>query len=282
MCKLPLLSSLCRECYSEPEAVYEKLKRAGMDLVTVTDHNAIDALESLRRFPDFFLSEEVTCRMPSGTEVHLGVYDLNERQHLAVQRLRNDLPGLLAYLREQDLLFSLNHAFSRLTGRRDPSDVDWFEDAFPRLEVLNGALPSANNMLAKEFSELSGKGLLAGSDAHTLISVGSAFTEVRGARSRAEFLRGLKLGRGVVYGRPGSYGQMIREVLLISAQLIHEKPLASLLLPLLPAIPALVLLNHVAELHFAAAWRRQVLNRLGPRREVPALGAPFASEDVGA
>ena len=44
-----------------------------MDLVTVTDHDSIDAAERLRRHPDFFLSEEVSCLTPSGTELHVGV-----------------------------------------------------------------------------------------------------------------------------------------------------------------------------------------------------------------
>lgn len=107
MSTMPVLRHFCRECYSEPEAVYEKLKRSEMDLVTITDHDSIDVLGDLGHHPDFFLSEEVTCTMPSETEVHLGVYDINERQHIEIQRRRNDLPHLLAYLKEQDILFSL-------------------------------------------------------------------------------------------------------------------------------------------------------------------------------
>ena len=72
MCTIPLLNRVSRESYSDPEAVYQTLKRRGMDLVTVTDHDSIDAAEQLRRYPDFFLSEEVTCITPSGTEIHTG------------------------------------------------------------------------------------------------------------------------------------------------------------------------------------------------------------------
>ena len=79
MCTVPVMRHICRESYNEPVAVYEKLKRAGMDLVTITDHDSIDAVEQLRSKPDFFLSEEVTCTLPSGTELHMGVYDITER-----------------------------------------------------------------------------------------------------------------------------------------------------------------------------------------------------------
>ena len=74
MCTVPGFTRVCKESYNEPHALYERLKARGMDLVTVTDHDSIDAVEALRRYPDFFLSEEVTCTMPSGTEMHAGVY----------------------------------------------------------------------------------------------------------------------------------------------------------------------------------------------------------------
>ncbi len=82
MCTQAVLKSFCRESYSSPESIYEELKRLGMGLVTITDHDSIEAAESLRRHSDYFVSEEVTCRMPSGTEAHVGVYDISERRIL--------------------------------------------------------------------------------------------------------------------------------------------------------------------------------------------------------
>ena len=70
------------ESYSPPAEVYSTLRERGMDLVTLTDHDSIGGAEELRRYPDFFVSEEVTCTMPSGTQVHIGVYDITERQHI--------------------------------------------------------------------------------------------------------------------------------------------------------------------------------------------------------
>src|SRR5580704_10572134 len=114
-CTIPLMKWICRESYNDPEVVYQSLKRRGMDLVTITDHDSIDAAESLRHYPDFFLSEEVTVEMPSGGEMHVGVYDIDEGQHIEVQRRRHDLFSLVAYLNEQGLFYSANHVFSGLT-----------------------------------------------------------------------------------------------------------------------------------------------------------------------
>ncbi len=90
MCTTPGLDRLCKESYNQPDEVYARCKKLGMSIVTLTDHDSIDAAESLRQHPDFFVSEEVTCRMPSGTEVHIGVYNLTERDHVEIQRRRND------------------------------------------------------------------------------------------------------------------------------------------------------------------------------------------------
>src|SRR2546425_7828234 len=127
MFNVPGLDRICRESYTEPAEVYERLKRMSMSIVTLTDHDSIEGAETLRRHPDFFLSEEVTVRMPSGTEMHMGVYGITERDHVEIQRRRNDFIALLMYLTERKLFFSANHVFSGLTGRREEEDFHWFE-----------------------------------------------------------------------------------------------------------------------------------------------------------
>ena len=256
MSTLPFLGSFCRECYSSPAEVYEKLKRSGMDLVTVTDHDSIGAADSLQPHPDFFLSEEVTCRMPSGTQAHLGVYDIDARQHVGIQARRDDLPRLLGYLSEQKILFSLNHAFSNLTGRRDPQDFEWFSARFPLLEVMNGHLHPENNRLAGELAQSRQRGAIAGSDGHTLLSAGSAFTEVPGARNKEEFIQGLRSGQARLHGAPGNYWKLTRDALLIALECLKERPALSLLAPLILAIPAFTLLNQVREVEFVRRYGR--------------------------
>ena len=122
MCTVPVLSRVCRESYNEPAALYETLKRRGMDLVTVTDHDSIDAVEELRGHADFFLSEEVTCTMPSGTEMHAGVYGMCDHDHVELQRRRTDIQSLLAYAVERRLFVTVNHIYSSLTGTRTEDD----------------------------------------------------------------------------------------------------------------------------------------------------------------
>ena len=174
-----------------------------MNLVTVTDHDSIGAAETLRKHPDFFLSEEVSCVTPSGTRLHVGVYDINERDHVELQRRRGDLLSLIFYLQERRLLFSVNHVFSRLTGRRTEADFVLFEHYFPLVETRNGQMPARGNRAAARLAKLWGKSPIAGSDAHSRSGLGSTYTTVPGARSKAEFMEGLRRGSGVVRGESG-------------------------------------------------------------------------------
>lgn len=201
----------------------EKLKRFGMDLVTITGHDSIDAAESLRKHPDFFLSKEATCHMPSGREVHIGIYDITERQYIEIQRRRNCFYSLLGYLNEQKLLFSINHLLSSLTGPRDQSEL-------------------AAHM---------GKAPIGGSDAHTIAP---------GARNKDEFLHAVRAGQGIVQGESGSFSKLTRDVWTICGGMMKESRWTRALAPLLAAVPAVILVNCLVEASFAERWFGRIVS----------------------
>ncbi|MGD0906955.1 MAG: PHP domain-containing protein [Candidatus Acidiferrales bacterium] len=254
------------ESYSAPKDVYTMLRKRGMDLVTLTDHDSIGGAEELRRYPDFFTSEEVTCKMPSGTYAHVGVYDLTERQHNEITRRRNDMIRLLAYLSEQRLFFTINHVFSSLTGRRDPDDYEWFSGFFPAVEARNGQMLACANRQAEEFAWRRCKTQVAGSDAHALASVGTTYTEVLGARDKDEFFAGLRAGYGRLGGDSGSYWKLTRDVLLLCREMMREDRWTILLAPLLALVPAGVAVNYLVDLDFVRRWGTAI-NASKPSRE---------------
>lgn len=254
MCGIPGLHAFVRESYNQPEAVYGRLKELGMDLVTITDHDSIEAVEPLRRHPDFFLSEEVTAKMPDGTEVHLGVYDIEDRDHIEIQRRAADFLSLVAYLRERRILFSANHVFSSLTGARRLADFDWLSTFAPAFETQNGVMPAANNQQARRFAKWNRKISIGGSDAHTLASVGNAWTEVPGTASKREFFDGLRAGRARALGSDGSFVKLTRDVMTISLHGIKEHPWLIALSPLMLAIPLITGANYCREAAFGRYW----------------------------
>jgi predicted metal-dependent phosphoesterase TrpH len=272
-CNIPLLKRICRESYNDPEVVYQTLKRQGMDLVTITDHDSIDAAESLRRYPDFFLSEEVTCTMPSGGEMHVGVYDIDERQHIEIQRRRNDLESLIVYLNGQNLFFSANHVFSSLTGRRRAADFDLFERSFPALETLNGCMLKRANDAATAIASRLGKSVIGGSDAHAISTVGKAWTEAPGARDREEFFARLRAGHVRTSGTSGNFFRLTRDVLSIGRNMVRENPLTAPVAVLGVLVPVITLVNYWLEAEFVRRWKHRAAGL-----EIPLTDAEIAEE----
>jgi predicted metal-dependent phosphoesterase TrpH len=254
MCNTPVLNRICRESYNDPAEVYFRLKRLGMSMVTMTDHDSIDAGEALRRHSDFFLSEEVTCRMPSGTELHLGVYGIGERDHVELQRRRTDFVALLMYLTERKIFFSANHVFSGLTGRREEEDFRWLASYVPAFETRNGQMTAKANAGAARLAARLRKIEIAGSDSHTIAGAGLTYTEVRDARTVDEFFAGLRSGRGRVHGISGSYGKLTADVFSIIGSLFDEKPWTLSLLPLAALVPAFTAGHWLNEMRFSRKW----------------------------
>ena len=180
-----------------------------MDVVTITDHDAIDGWRELMDArpdaDDIFPGEEVSCRLPDGDiEVHLGVYGMTERLHAEIQPLRRNVFDVMARLRESGTFFALNHLLHFYRGQVPLDTYLRLLSAVPALETRNGAMLQAHNGCAGA----SGRGTwsgdappmagVAGSDAHTLRRVGRTWTEAPGTTA-AEFLASLAAG----LGRPG-------------------------------------------------------------------------------
>jgi predicted metal-dependent phosphoesterase TrpH len=203
----------CRDCYSTPLDVYRTAKRRGMDLVTITDHDSIggclELLDRLGDLPDFIMGEEVTVAFPEFRhEVHVAVYGLNESQHKEIQRLRPNGEELVPYLRQNHLLFGLNHFFHDFAdGARVREFIERMACLFDVFEVRNGSQSREHNLfivnLLEQYKDVFTKdrpiGMIGGSDSHTLRRIGRTYTSSPG-RTKQEFLDDIRGGRTQVFG----------------------------------------------------------------------------------
>jgi hypothetical protein len=176
-----------------------------------------------------------------------------------IQRRRDDFASLTAWLRERNLLFSANHVFSSLTGRRSLADFELFERDFPAIETRNGHMLAHANENAAALADFSATAEVGGSDAHAMASVGCAWTVVPRARSRQEYLDGLRRGLGKVRGDTGGYWKLTRDVLTIGGQMVRHNPLTLPLAPLALGVPLVMLGNYAAEGLFARWWMSRYL-----------------------
>jgi predicted metal-dependent phosphoesterase TrpH len=286
---IPPFTRLVDESYEEPLAVYETARRRGMDLFTLTDHNTIAGALELAHLPETFVSEEVSCGLPDGRELHLGVFDITEGQHEAIARKRDDAEALFAFLAEERIPACVNHPFSALTGRRETEDLRRAFVNLPLVEARNGMMSDGVNARAARAARRSRLSMVGGSDAHTLASVARAITVVPEALTKAEFLAGLRRGFTMPAGRSGSYARLTADIARIAAgtyrshaRLARESgPAAgrfallaglSPLLVLLPLVTAGVFLH---ELVSARRHERRLEDAVTRRRRPRAASGPF-------
>jgi predicted metal-dependent phosphoesterase TrpH len=289
---VPGLRHIVRECYAEPWEVRYAARERGMDLVTLTDHDSIAGALELAGLPDVFVSEEVTCQVPGGRELHLGVYDIKEAQHEALQARRNDLESLFAYAAEERIPVCVNHPFSALTGRREDRDLPLAFRGATHVEVRNGMMSALSNDYARAAGRRTRLAPCGGSDAHTLASVARAFTCVP-ANDRAEFLAGLRAGLTFPAGGAGTYARLTADVTRLAflagidnlrQTLRGDRQALARLLALVSLAPFAVFLPVVTAAVYADeqlfAWRhyRHFAGEAGRRAGTrpPVLGAPAA------
>jgi predicted metal-dependent phosphoesterase TrpH len=216
-----------RDCYNAPEDVYRIAKERGMSYVTLTDHDSIDgALYLLNKFPDmtdFFIGEEVETYFPeTGQRIHIGVWGLNEENHREIQRLRRNIRELVPYLKQERLIFGVNHLFQNyrmknVAGRYIAELLDMF-DIF---EVLNGAMASFHNRMVQQLvahvREAHGRtvSMVGGSDAHTLKHVAKVHTVSRG-ETPLEFLENVRAGECFAWGSEMRFRELVADIYLLT------------------------------------------------------------------
>jgi len=194
------------ESYTEPDFIYETAKSRGMDFVTVTDHNCIDASVYLNeKHPgDTFTGVESTVYFPEdGCKMHILVYGLSHKQFDMIQKVRRDIYQFRDYIKEQKLAYSVAHATFSVNGRLALHHLEKLMLLFDVFEGINGGRGKLHNTtwvktlesltpLALEnlysryriepFSDTPWiKGFTAGSDDHAGLFLGKTYTLARAA-----------------------------------------------------------------------------------------------------
>ncbi len=184
------------DCLSEPEAVLDAARKAGLDRICVTDHNEIGAALALHaRFPHrVIVGEEV--KTGEGVDV-IGLY--------MRERIPKGTPAREACrsIREQGGLVYVPHPFAAGKGGGGRI-LDEIGDLVDAVEGFNARLHDPElNRRASEWGRSRGLPLGAGSDAHTLAEIGRAWVDVPAFEDSAEaFLSALS--SGTLHGRSSS------------------------------------------------------------------------------
>jgi len=232
-----------RESYTPPEGSYRMAKRAGMDFVTLTDHETIDGALSLLHHPDFLVGEEVSARFPEdGSYVDILLYGLEAGSHIEAQARRKSVYDLVEYLREAGIVHVLAHPVYSVFGLLDRAAVEKRLVLFGLWEFTNGSRPASQNRLAREAAGSAGAldlrqmalrhGLgvpdhtriagTGGSDDHGGIYGGATFTVLPRVASRKGLLEALAAGEGALGGEDGSVGKVVHTAFRLAGAAMED------------------------------------------------------------
>jgi predicted metal-dependent phosphoesterase TrpH len=184
------------DCLNDPLALLDAARARGIDLICVTDHNQIEtALELKQRFPDrVIVGEEV--KTAEGVDI-IGLFIDTLIPRGTPARTTCDL------IHQQGGLVYVPHPFARGKGGGGKI-LEVIADQVDAVEGFNARLhdPVLNGRAVAWAVE---RGLLlgAGSDAHTLTEVGSAYVEVPRFADDAQSFR-TALAAGVITGTSSS------------------------------------------------------------------------------
>jgi hypothetical protein len=153
-------------------------------------------------------------------------------------------------------------------------DFEWFLEYFPAIETRNSHMLEQQNAHAAHLARQWKKIGIGGSDAHALPSVGTAYTEVPGARDKEEFFAGLRAGMGRVGGESGRFTKLTRDVFLIGMEMMREKRWTAVLSPLALFIPAAIFLNYRDEHKFSQRWATELFGQLEDSKSPSWIGVP--------
>ncbi len=219
-----------KESYTDPMDIYHKAKIAGMDFVTITDHNRIDGVLLLKeRYPDdVFTGVEVTTYFPEDNcKIHLLCYGFTPAQFEKIEKLRHDIYHLREYLHAEKILTSVAHATYSVNNKLKAEHLErLLLLLFNIFETVNGGRGAYGNRTWQEIlTQLTPehlkrlekkhhiepfgmtpwvKGFTGGSDDHAGLFIGKTFTSAK-ADTMAGFLSAVAERKGHGAGRVNDY-----------------------------------------------------------------------------
>ncbi|MFZ4116836.1 MAG: glycosyltransferase [Chthoniobacterales bacterium] len=229
---------------SKPRELYDKLRHTGMDFVTFTDYDSIDACLEIAHLKNVFLSEQVSAIFPEdGCHVSLLVWNISEEQHRSIQELKENIYELQRYLTTHSIAHGVAAPLVGLIDQLKPHHLMKLALLFQHVEGINGRydsflhettefLFSLTQRDIERFVDLTGitptheepwkKYFFGGSDDHGARMMGATYTEVKNSVTIDTFFHHFRLGNFQKHGCSGSSSSMALDIYQVAFSFAKE------------------------------------------------------------
>lgn len=185
-----------------PRSLYEKSLEMGMDFITFTDHDTMEAYEILGWDREKLVpGVEMSIYDPelAGHTLHINVFELDREDFSELReiaRTEQNLKSFIKYLKRHRLPFIYNHPFwFEFHKQPNPSTVPKLAKLFPVLEYNMHELKQKNE-LTIALAERFGKSIVATTDTHSG-RLGQVYTLAKGESFR-EYFRNIEKKRNYI------------------------------------------------------------------------------------
>src|SRR2546423_11478246 len=139
------------DSYSDPRELYRLAREAGMDFVTITDHDTIEGNLEIADLAGTFISEEVTTHFPTDScKIRLLVWGISEAEHAKVVEARDNIFDLQGYLQRESIAHSVAHPLYSINGKLEASHLERLILLFKHFEGINGLRDQLLSKLGRE------------------------------------------------------------------------------------------------------------------------------------
>ena len=234
------------ESYTEPEFIYQRAIKKGMDYVAITDHNRIKgALELKEKFPGkVIVGVETTTYFPDdGCKIHVLIYNIDENEFKIIQNIRENIYELRDFLKKSKLPHSVAHATYSVNNKLTLDHIEKLVLLFDIFEGINGGRNRNNNQKRMEylkqltpehvqklyekhriepFSDTPWiKGFTGGSDDHAGLFIGETYTIAEG-NTISDFLNYIMKKNSTPNGRHNNYQSLAFTIYKIATDFIQN------------------------------------------------------------
>ncbi|MEC7107745.1 MAG: glycosyltransferase [Verrucomicrobiota bacterium] len=128
------------ESFSEPLDIYKCCKEAGMDYVTITDHNTIKGSLDIAHLPNTFISSILTTYFPENKcKIYCIVSGINEDEFTSLLQHRENIYDLREYIHSNNIAHSIAHPLYQINNRLTVNLFEKLLVLFNSFQGINGA-----------------------------------------------------------------------------------------------------------------------------------------------
>jgi predicted metal-dependent phosphoesterase TrpH len=172
----------------------ETAKKNGLQGVAITDHDTISGWKEAE-----FWAKKYGIFLIFGEEIKTKVGDILGL-FLKSEIKSKEPEKVMREIKAQGGTVVIPHPFHHVQRFKD--DLTKYLSLIDAIEVFNARQPfSFFDKKAFEFAKKHNLAMVAGSDAHSCFDVGSAFTEIEGAKNLEEFKKGILEKRTKTFGK---------------------------------------------------------------------------------